>query len=156
MSRVENCWDEACTEILPLQCVIKGKECQYTSSKRGGPRFSKRNGRKALGERSISDVSISSSPYIYEDEYFQHASTFGGPGAGLRNLDAPMNFDFDANMLWDINNLGLDSSTINSDFSNRNFEQYNTSTDSPSDTTGDSCVEDNPSCLRIYGSDEAV
>lgn len=68
-----------------------------------------------------------------------------------------MNFDFEPNMLWDsIDNLGLGTTAMNTNFSNGNFEQYNTSTESPSDTTGDSYVEDNLCTLRAYGSDEAV
>lgn len=54
-------------------CVTKGKECRYTSSKRGGPRFPKRNSihAKVPGE-IIADISISPSPFIYEDGKLLH------------------------------------------------------------------------------------
>lgn len=67
-----------------------------------------------------------------------------------------MNFDFETNMLWDINNLGLGTAGIAPSFSNESFEQYNTSTESPSDTTGDSYIEDKPPSIRTYASDEAM
>lgn len=61
-------------------------------------------------------------------------------------------------MLWDINNLGLGTNgiTVAPNFSTENIKQYDTSTESRSDTTGDSVVEDRPSSVRAYASDEAM
>ncbi|EZG08241.1 hypothetical protein H106_02433 [Trichophyton rubrum CBS 735.88] len=73
-------------------CALKGKECSYLPSKRGGPRKKRADPPSSLGDTMQSRVwsAVHPVPRIDEVEIFTQVDDLAVPGAGLRHLDFPV------------------------------------------------------------------
>lgn len=72
-------------------CSTRGRECQYTKSKRGGPRAPRSKASQKHPQVEDHDMLFN---WNDEDFLFDEALTFISPGAGLSQLDVSQDSDF--------------------------------------------------------------
>ncbi|KAF3483482.1 uncharacterized protein GIQ15_02806 [Arthroderma uncinatum] len=72
-------------------CALKGKECSYLPSKRGGPRKKRVDPPSSIGENMQNRLwaTVHPIPRI-DEEIFTQVDDLAVPGAGLRHLDFPV------------------------------------------------------------------
>jgi len=89
------------TADFDLQCSLKGKDCRYTKSNRGGPRVSRKDPEKKKQQNRISiplfngrlQAPSEFAQRPYDEAYGQIVANMISPGAGLKDLDSDQLFE---------------------------------------------------------------